>query len=177
MAGTIPRSTAWIARSLLVQCVMCSPWAIGSKQASSTIWARCRGGNPGRTARSRGVVQQPVEPALAGASAGAADGLDIALHLEGHDAGALPLGGRQDRPRPADLIPRQRLATRDLLRRDSIMGGDRQGRRSSTTHRTASDAGRNEPPSIQGPSNFPLYFLPDPVGDCWQNSRCCHPPY
>ena len=46
------------------------------------------------------------------------------------------------------------------------MGRDRQRRRFSTTHGTASDAGKTEFPSIAGPSNFPLYFLPGPLG--WQ---------
>jgi hypothetical protein len=73
---------------------MCNPTAIGSRQASSTIWARWRGGNPGRTARSLGQFQESVEPALAVALAGAADGLDIALHLECDHAGALPVGDR-----------------------------------------------------------------------------------
>jgi hypothetical protein len=56
------------------------------------------------------------------ALAGAADGLDIALHLECHDAGPLPFGDREDRPSPADLKPRQGLAVGDLFQDGSITG-------------------------------------------------------
>jgi hypothetical protein len=95
--------------------------------------------------------------------ASAADGFAVALHLESHDAGALPLRDREDRPRPADLIPRQRLAASDLFQHGSIMGWDGQGRRFSTTHATTPDAGVTEFSSIAGSSNFPLYFLPGPL--------------
>src|SRR6476469_2866257 len=57
MASTMPSATAWRARSWLVQWVMCSPSAIGSRQASSTIWARWRGGNLQRMPQV-GFVQQ-----------------------------------------------------------------------------------------------------------------------
>jgi hypothetical protein len=45
-AGTIFSVIACHARSWLDQWVMCSPFATGSRQASWTICARCRGGNP-----------------------------------------------------------------------------------------------------------------------------------
>ena len=54
MAGTMPSVTACRARSSLVQWVMCNPSAIGSRQASSTICARWRGGNRGRSTRPLG---------------------------------------------------------------------------------------------------------------------------
>ena len=45
-------------QSSLVQWVICRPSATGSRQASSTIWARWRGGNRDRAARPRGRVQE-----------------------------------------------------------------------------------------------------------------------
>lgn len=55
------------------------------------------------------------------ALARAADGLDIALHLECHDAGTLPFGDREDRPSPADLKPGQGLAVGHLFQDGSIL--------------------------------------------------------
>jgi hypothetical protein len=80
---------------------------------------------------------------LAVAEAGAADGLDIALHLEGHDAGTLAWGDRQDGPGAADLIPGQRLAAGDLLQEVSILAGDRERGGFSTTHGMASEVGKS----------------------------------
>ncbi len=37
MAGTIPSSTAWLARSWLVHWVMCEPLATGSKQSNQPL--------------------------------------------------------------------------------------------------------------------------------------------
>ena len=51
---------------MLLQWVTCKPRAIGSRQASSTTWARWRGGNPGRAPRPLRGRQQPVEPLAAG---------------------------------------------------------------------------------------------------------------
>jgi hypothetical protein len=68
MAGTMPVVTACRASSPLVQWVRCKPCAIGSKQASWTSWARCRGGKAlgdGRCGghRPRFAVTHPVHNA------------------------------------------------------------------------------------------------------------------
>src|SRR5262245_21824233 len=107
MAGTIPSSTAWRARSRLVHWVMCKPLATGSRQASATIWARCRGGNPGR---SPGPSWRPQEVGQAGGLVAAADPPDggrIALGAGGERSDRLPRGDGQEDLGPLDLIPGQ----------------------------------------------------------------------
>src|SRR5262245_9680408 len=79
MASMMPSCTAWRARSVLDQCVMCSPRASGSKQASWMICVRCRGGNPLGAPRALGVSQEAVEAVLLIAAAVAPDGGGIAL--------------------------------------------------------------------------------------------------
>jgi hypothetical protein len=96
MASTIPSATAWRARSALGQCVMCSPSATGSRQASSTIWARCGGGNLLRPPLAGFVQQELAEPAPLVAAADAPDGGAVALQPGGDIAGALAGGDGQD---------------------------------------------------------------------------------
>ncbi len=107
MASTIPSATAWRARSALVQCVRCSPSATGSRQASSTIWARWRGGNLLRAPQA-GVVQQEFgQPAPLVAPADAPDGGPIALQPGGDRADTLPAGDGQDDAGMLHLEPTQ----------------------------------------------------------------------
>src|ERR1700761_4360798 len=79
MAATIPSLTAWRASAALLQWVTCRPQAIGSRQASSTIWARWRGGNPGRTPRPLRRREQPGEPLAAVPLTGPPDRGGVAL--------------------------------------------------------------------------------------------------
>src|SRR5438045_5994612 len=79
MASTIPSATAWRARPALDQCVICSPSATGSRQASSTIWARCRGGNLLRPPQAGVVQQESGQPALLVAPTDAPDGGPVTL--------------------------------------------------------------------------------------------------
>src|SRR5436190_5271807 len=94
MAGTMASSTAWRARSSLVQWVRCNPRAMGSRQARATICARWRGGNPQRMSGVSAAVigEQARQARLLVALAGPPDGGLIALHALG-DA-ASPLAGR-----------------------------------------------------------------------------------
>src|SRR3954471_20868446 len=109
IASTMLSATAWRARSSLDQWVMCSPLATGSRQASSTIWARWRGGNPGRAARTLGLLEEARHPAVAVAPARAAHRADVALQVGRDGRSPLPRGDRQDGPGAADLVPRQGL--------------------------------------------------------------------
>src|SRR5829696_3565261 len=86
---------------------MCRSRATGSRQASSTIWARWRGGNLLRAAQARLVQQEGLQPALLVAAADTPDGGPVTLQpggdrLDGftrgdgqHDAGTLDLEERQ----------------------------------------------------------------------------------
>src|SRR4051812_41201323 len=75
----MPSATACRARSWLAQWVMCSPLATGSRQASWTIRALCRGGNLQRPPRA-GVVQQEFgKAAPLVASAHSPDGGPVAF--------------------------------------------------------------------------------------------------
>src|SRR5262249_51471694 len=129
------------ARSRLDQWVMCRPLATGSRQASSTIRARWRGGNPGRSARSLWLFEEAREPRVLVEVAGAADRADVTLQPGGAGGGPLPRGDRQDRAGAPDLVPRRGLALRDGLKDGAVMRSDRQGTRSSTTHGAISRVG------------------------------------
>src|SRR5262245_61742741 len=107
MAGTIPSSTAWRARSWLVQWVMCRPLAIGSKQASRTIWARWRGGKPGRSPGPLGRSQEVGQARGLVAAADPPDGRRIARGAEGERSDRLARGDGQEDLGALDLIPGQ----------------------------------------------------------------------
>src|SRR5947208_830259 len=113
MAGTIPSATAWRARSSLDQCVMCSPLAIGSRQARATIWARCRGGNPLGAAGPDRRCEQSGQPLPLVAPAGPPDGGLVALDLRGDGAVMQPLGVGQDDAGTAHLEPGQGITPGD----------------------------------------------------------------
>src|SRR6185312_5542142 len=83
MASTMPSPTAWRAKSSLVQWVMWSPRAIGSRQASSTIWARWRGGNLLGPADTGVVLQEILQAALLVTAANTPDGGPVTLHPRG----------------------------------------------------------------------------------------------
>src|SRR5262245_10587136 len=108
MPGTMPSATAWSARSLRDQWVMCNPRATGSRHASATIWARWRGGNRDVASRSSGapIGEQPRQAIAPITPAGPPDCGLLALHLAGDGFGPLAVGDRQDDPRPLHLEPR-----------------------------------------------------------------------
>src|SRR5690242_13081362 len=99
----MPSRIAWRARSSLDQWVMCRPLATGSRQASCTIWARWRGGNPTRAPGSDRWGQQPGQAAVLVAAAGPPDGGLVTLHLDGDGAGGQTAGVGQDDAGPPDL--------------------------------------------------------------------------
>src|SRR5262245_3503549 len=107
MASTMPLATACRAKSAAVQWVMCRPSAIGSRQASSTIWARCRGGNLLGTADPRSVQQEFFQPALLVAAADPPDGGPITLQPGSNVLDLLPRGDGQHDPGMLHLEPGQ----------------------------------------------------------------------
>src|SRR5437660_137019 len=96
MASRIPSATAWRAKSPLDQWVMCKPLAIGSRQASWMICARCRGGNPFGAPRAVSVRQQPRKAVLLVAAAEAPDGGGVALPVAGDSVDRFARGNGQN---------------------------------------------------------------------------------
>src|ERR1700682_2372657 len=147
-ASTIPPATAWRARSALVQCVICSPSARGSRQASSTIWARWRGGNLLRAPHAGVVQQELLQPALLVAPADAPDGGAIAL-LPGCDIVDTPSGGDgQDDAGMLHLEPPQAATAGNGLQNRGVRRRDGQRARPSATHEGASQKGRSSAYSL-----------------------------
>ena len=125
----MPSVTAWRARSALVQWVMCSPSAIGSRQASSTIWARCRGGNLLGTPDARVVQQEVFQPALLVTATDPPDGGPVALHPRGDRLDRFPGGDGQHDPGMLDLEPGQAATVGHALQDRGIRVGNGQGAR------------------------------------------------
>jgi len=113
---------------------MCNPLAIGSKQANSTIWTRCRGGKPLRSPRALSLAEYGSEPALLITATKAPDGGRITLHLAGDQVNPLAGSNRQQNARMLDLEPGLRATMGDLLQDRDIVGGDVKPPRTSTTH-------------------------------------------
>ena len=140
MASMMPSATAWRARSWLVQWVMCSPPVIGSRQASSTIWARWRGGDLLRTAQAGFVQQESCQAALLVAATDAPDGGPVTLHPRATAwMGSPPATARTMRACWTWNQGRCR-APSDGLEDRKIRGSDGQGARFSATHGTTSGA-------------------------------------
>src|SRR4029453_12093810 len=110
MAATMPSAFAWRVRSRLVQWGMCNPSVTGSRQASSTIWARARGGNLLRAAQA-GLVEQKMLPA-AGlvAAAGTPDGGPVTPQAVSDGVDRLPAGDGEDDAGVLDLVEAQASA-------------------------------------------------------------------
>src|SRR5207244_786549 len=130
----MPSATAWRARSALVQWVMCKPSAIGSRQASSTIWARWRGGNLLRTSQAGLVQQECLQAALLVTAADTPDRGAVALQARGHRLDGLPRGNGEHDAGVLDLKEGQVAAARDGLQDRSIRSRHGQGTRLSATH-------------------------------------------
>src|SRR5215469_7465289 len=101
----MPSATACRARSLLDQWVMCRPLATGSKQASSTIWALWRGGNPGGPPGALRRSQEAGQPRVLVAAADPPDRRGVVSGLDSQELDRFPGGNAQDDPRPLDLEP------------------------------------------------------------------------
>ena len=134
MAPTMPSVTAWRARSALVQCVMCKPSAIGSRQASSTIWARWRGGNLLRTSQAGLVQQEFLQAALLVTAADAPDSGPVTLQARGHRLDGLSGGNGEHDAGVLNLKEGQAAAACHGAQDRGLSGGDGQGTRLSATH-------------------------------------------
>ena len=137
----MPSATAWRARSSLDQWVMCRPLATGSRQASRTIWARWRGGNPGGAPGRVRRGQQAGQPRVLVAAAGPPDGRGIVLRLDGQELDRFPGGDAQDDPSPLDLVPGEGPLRAISCKIGASCGSDRQGARLSSTHGATPVAG------------------------------------
>jgi hypothetical protein len=113
---------------------MCNPLAIGSKQASLTIWARCRGGKTLRSARALCLVEHAGESLLFVAATQPPDGHLVTLHLDGNRLDALPGPNRQENPGMLNLEPRLRATSGDIFQYPYVGFGDVERPGSSTTH-------------------------------------------
>ena len=133
-------ATAWWARSALVQWVMCSPSAIGSRQASSTIWARWRGGNLLGTPDARVVQQEFFQPTPLVTATDPPDGGPVALQPTGDRLNRFPGGDSQHDPGMLDLEPGQAATVSHALQDGSVRVGNGQGARSASTHGVISGA-------------------------------------
>src|SRR5262245_34104674 len=119
---------------------MCSPLAIGSRQASWTIWARCRGGNLLGPPRA-GVVQQEFGKAtLLIASADPPDGGGIAFQPFCHCPDRLSGGDGQDDAGVLDLEETVAAMACDRLQDRQVSLGHCQGARFAPAHGSASSA-------------------------------------
>jgi len=134
IAATIPSRTACRANSVLLQWVTCRPRAIGFRQASWTIWDRCRGGNPRRSPRALRGRDQPAEAVALVTTAGAPDGGRVALVGVGDCLNSTAVGDRQHDPGAADLEPGGAQTTGQPPERLLIIRGDRQRSGVSASH-------------------------------------------
>ena len=136
----MPLAIAWRARSWGVQWVMCSPSATGSRQASSTIWARCRGGNLLRPPQSGVVQQKLLQPALLVATTDSPDGGPVTFRLGGDGLDRFAGSDGQDDTSVLDLKPSQASVVSHGLQDGEIRIGDGHGARFASTHEDTSDA-------------------------------------
>src|SRR5262245_8924460 len=119
---------------------MCSPLAIGSRQASWTIWARCRGGNLLGPPRA-GVVQQEfgkATPLIA--SADPPDGGGIAFQAFCDRPDRLASGDGQDDAGVLDLEETEAAMAGDRLQDRQVSLCHCQGARFAPAHGSASSA-------------------------------------
>jgi hypothetical protein len=120
---------------------MCNPSAMGSRQASWTIWARWRGGNLLGTSLARVFYQELLQTTLLVAATDAPDGGPIALQPGGDLADALSGGDGQDDPGMLHLEPGQPATVSNGLQDRGIRWLNGQRARSSTAHEGTSQTG------------------------------------
>jgi len=119
---------------------MCSPLATGSRQASWTIWARCRGGNLLGTAHAGSLQQEFLQAALLVTAAGTPDGGPTTLQTGSNRLAGFPRGDSQHDTGTLDLEEGQVAAVCHGLQNGSIRSSDSQGMGLSATHGETSDA-------------------------------------
>ena len=130
----MPSATAWRARSWLVQWVMCSPSAIGSRQANATIGARWRGRNLLGTPNAGLVQQEVMQPALLVAAVDSPDGGPVTLQPGGDGLDRFPSGDGQHDAGMLDLKPGEATTAGHGLQDGGIRVREGQGARSASTH-------------------------------------------
>jgi hypothetical protein len=139
---------------------------MGSRQASSTIWARCRGGNLLRAAQARLVQQEGLQAALLVAAADAPDGGRVTLQARGYGRDGLTGGHGQDDAGMLDLEPGQPPGPGNSLQYRQIRVSNTQGARFPTTHRSTSSAGAGLYLQHTPTVNFLHDFVPGPLVVC-----------
>src|SRR6266487_1469958 len=130
---------------------MCSPLAIGSRQASWTIWARCRGGNLLGTSQAGVVQQELLQATLLIAAADSPDGGPVTLQPGGHRLDRLAASDSQDDAGMLDLEPAEATLAGHGLQDRQISRGNGQGARFASTHGIPSIARALSFSSIPGP--------------------------
>jgi hypothetical protein len=86
---------------------MCKPSAMGSRQASSMIWPRCRGGNLLWTALAGFLQQERLQAALLVAVSDTPDGAGITLQAVGYGPDGFTSRDSQDEAGMLNLEPGQ----------------------------------------------------------------------
>ena len=112
---------------------------MGSRQANSTIWARCRGGNLLRSSLA-GVVQQEFgQSALRVAAADTPDGGATTLQPTGNLLDPLPGRDGQHNASVLDLEPGQASAAGDGFQNGAVRSGDGDNGGFATAHGRTSE--------------------------------------
>ena len=163
---TIPLDMASRAKSSLFQCVMCKPCAMGSMQASSTSWARCRGGNVLRSSRARLILQQLFQTAGFVTATGSPDRGRITAHQGRQACDRCPFGNRQHDARSVYCERRQLASVSDALQNRKVMWVNAQATRSPAAHDFLLGPVRKLPNKRKNIMrlNFLHYFVADPLG-------------
>jgi|SRR5690348_13253104 hypothetical protein len=118
---------------------MCSRSATGSRQASSTIWARWRGGNLLR-APDPGVVQQEgFQAAVFVTAADPPDGGPVTFHPGGNRLNRFARSNGEHDPSMLHLEPGQTAAAGHRLQDGEVSVGNAQGMGLASTHGPTSD--------------------------------------
>src|SRR4051794_27658748 len=143
---------------------MCRPLATGSRQASRTISARCRGGNPGGSPGASGAFQEAGQLGCLVATTDPPDRRAVTLRADGQTVDRLPVGDTQDDPCPLDLEPGEGSTAGDLLQDRGIVGRDPQSPRSSTTHGGPPVAEIRQESSVPAVPNLLHYLRPGTLG-------------
>jgi hypothetical protein len=150
----MPSATAWRARSWLDQCVMCSPRAIGSRQASWTICALWRGGNLLRASGAGVVHQEFGKAAPLVAPADPPDSGPVALQAFCDGPDRLTARDGQGDTGVQDLEPTEPAVACHRLQDWYVGVGQFQGARLASTHGTASHTGPRAYPQHTTPHQF-----------------------
>jgi len=121
---------------------------MGSRQASWTIWARCRGGNLLGTPQAGFVHQETWQPLLFVAAADSPDRGPVAFQVVSDRLHRLARGNGQDDTSVLDLEPGKVSGPSDGLQDRKVCIEDRHGTRFSAAHGSPSGGGVNSTLSI-----------------------------